>query len=303
VGALGNLLVTVTPRPPRTLDLANMSVLAIDDQPFFRALLVEVLRSIGITNVAVGEDGIAGLKLFEERKPDLVITDWMMPNLDGVAFTQKIRSHPIEARRQTPILLVTAINQRSKIEFARACGIDEFILKPISAKSIVDRLREVIERPRPFVNLRTYAGPCRRRRADPYFAGPYRRFDDPIEIEDDGDKLEQGLISIVRQGIGHIEKLSDGLSRGLGNVKPIHMAVMEMQGVAEDLADKELEQVCELLLSYVVVMNTTRKVVPGIIHAHLKAMEALIDTPKNQKAPREEVVAGLQRLLRRPKAA
>jgi two-component system, chemotaxis family, chemotaxis protein CheY len=295
--------VTVTPRLARPLDLANMSVLAIDDQPFFRALLVEVLRSIGITDVAVAEDGIAGLKLFEERIPDIVITDWMMPNLDGVALTKKIRSHPIEARRQTPVILVTAANQRSKIEFARACGIDEFVLKPISAKSIVDRLREVIEKPRPFVNLRTYAGPCRRRRSDPGFLGPYRRFDDPIEIEDGSDKLEQGLLSIVRQALIHIDKLADGLSRGLGNVKPIHMAVMEVQGVAEDLSDSQLEQVCELLLSYVVVMNTTRKVVPGIIQAHIKAIEALIDLPKTQTATRDEIVAGLQRLMRRPNAA
>lgn len=294
---------TVTPRPSRALDLPTLSVLAIDDQPFFRTLLVEVLRSIGITDIALAEDGLAGLKLFEERRPDIVITDWMMPKLDGVALTKKIRTHPIETRRQTPIVLVTATNQRSKIEFARSCGIDEFILKPISAKSVVDRLREVIERPRPFVNLRTYAGPCRRRRADPGFLGPYRRFDDPIEIEDDGGKLEQGLLSVVRQAVGHIEKLADGLSRGMGNIKPIHMAVMEVQGIAEDVADPQLEQVCDLLLSYMVVMNTTRKVVPGIIQAHLKAIEALLDIPQAQTAQRDDIVEGLQRLMRRPNAA
>jgi two-component system, chemotaxis family, chemotaxis protein CheY len=295
--------VTVTLRPSRPLHLPTLSVLAIDDQPFFRTLLVEVLRSIGITDVALAEDGLAGLKLFEERRPDIVITDWMMPKLDGVALTKKIRTHPIETRRQTPVILVTATNQRSKIEFARSCGIDEFILKPISAKSVVDRLREVIERPRPFVNLRTYAGPCRRRRADPGFLGPYRRFDDPIEIEDDGGKLEQGLLSIVRQAVSHIEKLADGLSRGMGNIKPIHMAVLEVQGIAEDLSDPQLEQVCDLLLSYMVVMNTTRKVVPGIIQAHLKAIEALLDIPQTQTARRNEIVEGLQRLMRRPNAA
>jgi two-component system, chemotaxis family, chemotaxis protein CheY len=295
--------VTVTPRTPKTLDLATLSVLVIDDQPFFRTLLVEVLRSIGVTSVTVADDGLAGLKAFEDKRPDVVITDWMMPNLDGVALTKKIRAHPIEARKQTPIILVTATNQRSKIEFARSCGIDEFILKPISAKSIVERLREVIERPRPFVNLRTYSGPCRRRRAEPNFLGPYRRFDDPIEIEDGGDKVEEGLLSVARAAVAHVAKLTDGLSKGVSNVRPIHMAVSEIQGVAEDLSDGPLEQACDLMLSYLVVMNTTRKVIPGIVQAHIKAIEALLDTPKSQSAQRDEVVLGLQRLMRRSIAA
>jgi two-component system, chemotaxis family, chemotaxis protein CheY len=295
--------VTVTPRTPKTLDLATLSVLVIDDQPFFRTLLVEVLRSIGVTSVTVADDGLAGLKAFEDKRPDVVITDWMMPNLDGVALTKKIRAHPIEARKQTPIILVTATNQRSKIEFARSCGIDEFILKPISAKSIVERLREVIERPRPFVNLRTYSGPCRRRRAEPNFLGPYRRFDDPIEIEDGGDKVEEGLLSVARAAVAHVAKLTDGLSKGVSNVRPIHMAVSEIQGVAEDLSDGPLEQACDLMLSYLVVMNTTRKVIPGIVQAHVKAIEALLDTPKSQSAQRDEVVLGLQRLMRRSIAA
>jgi two-component system, chemotaxis family, chemotaxis protein CheY len=295
--------VSITPRQPKHLDLATMSALVIDDQPFFRALLVEVLRSIGITSITVADDGLTGLRAFEESKPDVVITDWMMPNLDGVALTKKIRAHPIEARRQTPIILVTATNQRSKIEFARSCGIDEFILKPISAQSIVTRLREVIERPRPFVNLRTYSGPCRRRRADPNFLGPYRRYDDPIEIEDGGDKLAQGMMSVVREAVAHVDKLAEGLSKGMGNVRPIHMAVSEIQGMAEDMSDLHLEQACGLLLAYVVVMNTTRKVIPGIVQAHLRAIEALLDIPVAQTAQRDEIIQGLQRLMRRPNAA
>jgi CheY-like chemotaxis protein len=295
--------VSVTPRPSRKLDLANLSALVIDDQPFYRSLLVDVLRSIGMTSISVAEDGLTGLKAFEENRPDVVITDWMMPNLDGVALTKKIRAHPIEARKQTPIILVTAANQRSKIEFARSCGIDEFILKPISAKSIVDRLREVIERPRPFVSLRTYSGPCRRRRVDPNFLGPYRRFDDPIEIEDGDASLEQGMISVARQALTHVARLSDGLSKGMSNVRPIHMAVSEIQGIAEDMDDPQLEQACDLLLAYVVVMNTTRKVIPGIVQAHLKALEALLDLPKSQKHAREAIVQDLQRLMRRPSAA
>jgi CheY-like chemotaxis protein len=295
--------VSMLTRHSRTFDISALSVLVIDDQQFFRTLLVEVLRSLGVTRISVAVDGLAGLAAFEEHRPDVVITDWMMPNMDGVALTKKIRSHPIEARKQVPIILVTSNSLRSKIEFARTCGIDEFILKPISAKSIVDRLREVVERPRPFLTLPTYSGPCRRRRAEPGFLGPYRRFDDPIEIEDGGDTLDQGMTSVMLATLAHLEKLAVGLGKGPVNVRPIHMAAIEMQGLAEDMCDAHLEEACELLLSCIVVMNTTRKVIPAIIQAHLDAVEQLLKLPVSKTAERNEMILGLKRMVRRPNAA
>jgi two-component system, chemotaxis family, chemotaxis protein CheY len=295
--------VSVLTRQSRTFDISALSVLVIDDQQFFRTLLVEVLRSLGVTRISVAVDGLAGLAAFEEHRPDVVITDWMMPNMDGVALTKKIRSHPIEARKQVPIILVTSNSQRSKIEFARTCGIDEFILKPISAKSIVDRMREVIERPRPFLTLQTYSGPCRRRREEPGFLGPYRRFDDPIEIEDGSDALDQGMTSVMLATLAHVEKLAAALGKGAANVRPVHMAAIEMQGLAEDMGDTHLEQACELLLSCIVVMNTTRKVIPAIIQAHLDAVEQLLKLAVSKTAERDEIVLGLKRMVRRPNAA
>ena len=77
-------------RIPRPLDLATLSVLVIDDQPFFRVLLTEVLRSLGIVNVAVAIDGEDGFAAFEEMRPDVVVTDWMMPKLDGLDFCEQM---------------------------------------------------------------------------------------------------------------------------------------------------------------------------------------------------------------------
>ena len=54
----------------------------------------------------------------------------------------------------------------------------EFVVKPVNARTLLDRIMAVIYRPRPFVRTKTYFGPDRRRRAAPNFAGPYRRVDD-----------------------------------------------------------------------------------------------------------------------------
>jgi hypothetical protein len=61
---------------------------------------------------------------------------------------------------------------------ARDAGVTEFIAKPLSAKTLLNRLNSVLYQPRAFVRTQTYFGPDRRRRADPAHRGPWRRFDD-----------------------------------------------------------------------------------------------------------------------------
>lgn len=289
-------------RRPQKLDLSSLSVLIIDDQPFFRTLLTEVLRNLGVLRVLVAVDGASGLSAFEEHRPDIVITDWIMPNVDGIAFTQKIRKHPIEARRQVPIILVTANTDRDKIEIVRACGIDEFILKPISTKAVIDRLTEVIERPRPFLTTHNYAGPCRRRRLVADFAGPYRRLEDPIEI-DDGEKLQAGMKSVLRQAIQHASALVGALSPSAPNMKPIHLAVSEIQAIAEDVNDGDIDAISDLLLAEIVTANATRKVIPAVLQSYLDTIDALSTCAPEQRPQRKEITLNLNRLLSRPRAA
>ena len=291
-------------RPPRALDLGSLSILIIDDQPFFRVLLSEVLRSFGVTRITVAVDGEEGFAAFLEHTPDVVISDWVMPRLDGLGLTKKIRALPNDIQRMVPIILVTAKNERSQIDFARSIGIDEFILKPISAKSVCDRIREVIEKPRPFVSFQTYNGPCRRRRADPASKGPYRRIDDPLEIEgSEEEMLADGLRSVLEAGTARVKDLVKGLARSQANIRPIHMAVSEMQAIAEDVSDKHLERVFDMLLGCLVIMNKTGRPIPSVIQTHLHAVEMLLRTPTFQSANRDNIVAGLERMGKRAIAA
>lgn len=291
-------------RTPRPLDLKALSVLVIDDQPFFRVLLTEVLRSLGVTKIALAVDGEDGFAAYNDARPDVVITDWIMPKLDGIDLTRRIRALNDEARQQVPIVLVTAKSERSQIDFARGAGIDEFILKPISAKSVCDRLREVIEKPRAFITLQTYTGPCRRRRVEPAFTGPYRRFNDPFEIGGGDDEiLSEGLRSVFVAASNRVADLVKGLGKSNAYIRPIHMAVCEMQQIAEDMSDPHLERVCALLLSCISLMNKTGKSAPGLIQTHLNAMEVLLRSSVSQTKTRDDIVSGLEAMMTRSVAA
>lgn len=71
--------------------------------------------------------------------------------------------------------MMTGHSERSRVYEARDAGVTEFIVKPITAKAVLDRLNAVIMRPRPFIRSRDYVGPCRQRRDAPDYAGPFRR--------------------------------------------------------------------------------------------------------------------------------
>jgi CheY-like chemotaxis protein len=286
-------------RVARRLDLSALSVLVVDDQPFFRVLLTEVLRNLGVRELSVASDGEEALDAFHMVRPEIVMTDWVMPVMDGLQLTRKLRRLPDETLRATPVIMVTGNNRKSQIEEARAAGVDEFILKPVSIKSVADRLREVIERPRPFIDTAAYKGPCRRRRSDPNFAGPYRRLDDPMEIQTD-EEVDETLRSVMVMAAARIKMLMTGLNQGkMSNLRPIRNAVGEIRSIAVEMGDAHVERTSSLLARYIDSVGASDRVRPDVIQTHLNSLDVLIRTPMDQVRVRDEVVAGLERVVKK----
>ncbi len=84
--------------------------------------------------------------------------------MDGLEFTVRVRLSEDSPNVFTPIIMVSGHIGRGRIVAARDAGVNEFVVKPISAKSLFDRIQAIIERPRPFVRLKSYFGPDRRRK-------------------------------------------------------------------------------------------------------------------------------------------
>jgi DNA-binding response OmpR family regulator len=78
--------------------------------------------------------------------------------------------------------MVTAYSERRRVIDAVNAGVDEFLVKPIRAVDVANRMNAVIERRRSFIEVPGYFGPDRRRRSDPRFKGPWRRAADPVTI-------------------------------------------------------------------------------------------------------------------------
>jgi len=117
--------------------LAVARILFCEDNPTIRRLLEVSLRG-GPHEVEIAPDGAAGLALAERWRPDLIITDISMPDMDGFALVTAVRAHPTLSA--VPVLVMSATMERDKLESIVAQGANGFLTKPFSPQS----LREAI---------------------------------------------------------------------------------------------------------------------------------------------------------------
>jgi len=98
-----------------------------------------------------------------------------MPIFDGLELTQMIRQPGANANPFVPIIMITGHTEKARVTAARDAGVTEFLAKPISAKSLYQRIVNVVANPRPFIKTKNYFGPDRRRGVNSNYVGPERR--------------------------------------------------------------------------------------------------------------------------------
>jgi DNA-binding response OmpR family regulator len=115
-----------------------MKILAVEDDPVSRRILVAVLEQLGHTALPV-PDGLAAWEHFQMSPVDAVITDWMMPRMDGIELTRRIRADARE--RYTYVLMLTALTGRDRYLDGMKAGADDFLAKPLDREELHARLR------------------------------------------------------------------------------------------------------------------------------------------------------------------
>jgi two-component system, chemotaxis family, chemotaxis protein CheY len=172
--------------------LSNLHVLVVDDNPHMRGIVVAILRGAGFTRVKEAADGAHALEEMRTGVPDIIVCDLNMDPIDGLEFTRMLRTAPDSPSPFVPVIMMTGHTERSKVTAARDAGANELVAKPISAKTLLERIVSVIDRPKPFVRSPHYTGPCRRRGPTSDYNGPKRRRCDHVQENDDTD-LEEAL--------------------------------------------------------------------------------------------------------------
>ncbi|MGA7145950.1 MAG: ATPase, T2SS/T4P/T4SS family [Desulfobacterales bacterium] len=118
-------------------------ILIADDNQIIIKLLVNMLESDNY-HVVSADNGLDALKLAHQEKPDLIITDYMMPQMDGMELVRKIKSQL--STRMIPIIMLTAKDEVDSEVAVIDAGADDYITKPLNAKLILTRVARLLQR-------------------------------------------------------------------------------------------------------------------------------------------------------------
>ncbi|MDA8180382.1 MAG: response regulator [Deltaproteobacteria bacterium] len=132
---------------PAALEAVPPVALVVDDDKGVGNFAVQALEYVGFT-VHQAEDGLGGLSIFEQQRPDIVLLDVMMPKMDGIAACAAIRGMP--GGRLTPILMMTGLNDIESVNRAFEAGATDFISKPFNSSVLGYRTRYLLRAARAF---------------------------------------------------------------------------------------------------------------------------------------------------------
>ena len=122
------------------------SILVVEDEDALSTLLSYNLEKEGY-KVTVATDGEEGLMLVDERLPDLIVLDWMLPKVSGIEVCRRLRTRA--ETRNVPIIMLTARGEESDRIRGLDTGADDYITKPFSMTELTARIRAVLRRIRP----------------------------------------------------------------------------------------------------------------------------------------------------------
>lgn len=125
--------------------MAKTRVVIADDESLIRLDLKEMLTNLGYLVVGEAGDGLSAVNLARELKPELVVMDIKMPNMDGIAAAKVLTEEHI-----APVLLLTAFSQQDLVERAKEAGVVGYIVKPFREQELVPAIEVALERFREF---------------------------------------------------------------------------------------------------------------------------------------------------------
>jgi len=121
-----------------------MRILVVDDFSTMRRIVRNLLKELGFANVDEAEDGVMALQKLQNDSFQFVVTDWNMPNMDGLQLLQTIRQSP--ALKHLPVLMITAEAKRENIIAAAQAGASGYIVKPFTAATLAEKLQKIFDK-------------------------------------------------------------------------------------------------------------------------------------------------------------
>jgi len=122
----------------------SMKILIVDDFATMRKVVRNLLKQVGYENIVEAEDGALALRTLKSQKIDFIISDWNMPNMNGLELLKAVRADGDLGK--TPFLMVTAEALQENVIAAVKAGVSNYIVKPFTAEVLNDKIKKIVEK-------------------------------------------------------------------------------------------------------------------------------------------------------------
>jgi len=280
-------------------DPSGLTALVVDENHFERGISLDQLRSMGFGRAVGASNTMEGWDLLLKTNPDIVLVEWIEGVNDGLDFVRRIRQSDDVPNRAVSIFMLTTRGALGHVETARRAGVDGYLRKPISALALQQRVHYVIKKPQPFIVTATYVGPCRRRRNDPTYAGPWRRLDDLQQTRVPGDEAELEMkAQLGRAAVAALEARARDLVTGdAAAARDVFKAVQELVEVGQQIGDASLTLGAKEMARYLQAQGATDRLDPEVVRTHVAALHQLVHLPHTLGQERERVAQGLRKMV------
>jgi len=121
-----------------SLDVSKARLLIVDDHPTIRAILRQMIRAIGLKNYDEAEDGTKAYDKLCRNEYDIMLLDWVMPNMSGIDLLKKIRQERRFAK--IAVIMVTSESAKENVIEAIKSGANDYVVKPFNQSTLKDKL-------------------------------------------------------------------------------------------------------------------------------------------------------------------
>ena len=121
-----------------------MKILVVDDSSTMRRIIGNVIMQLGFNkeDYDEAEDGVKAWKMLNEGQYDIILTDWNMPNMNGLELVKKIRAEGSHIK--VPIIMITTEGGRGEVIAALRAGVNNYIVKPFPVETLKEKLDSVL---------------------------------------------------------------------------------------------------------------------------------------------------------------
>ncbi|MCL0035238.1 response regulator [Thermodesulfovibrionales bacterium] len=122
----------------------GIKVLVVDDFPTMRRIIKNLLKQIGFEHIEEAENGTQALNKLKNDSFGLVVSDWNMPEMNGITFLRNTRQS--EDFKGIPFLMVTAEAEKEKVIEAIKAGVDSYVVKPFTSEILKEKIEKIAEK-------------------------------------------------------------------------------------------------------------------------------------------------------------